>query len=580
LGSLYYPSERSERLIALGRAALAGFSLLAIWLDPTTPARWAAFTYTALTAYLAYALLLVLLVWVAGRFPGPLGLATHLLDVPIFTAFLYLTEGPASPLFVYFVFALLSAALRWSRRGLLWTAAAALAIFIGLGVSAQVMLPEQEFELNRFIIRSVYLVVVTLLLGYLAAHEERLRAQLSKLAAWSRAAPACGLSIEDTLCHAAAVLGAPRVLLMWDEPEEPWRHLAVYDGTNCRLDREPVTAAGWPVAPALTEADFLCRNPSAPRPTVLRTSAEGLQRWQDVPLDPQLRERLGIGSVLGVRVHGGEMLEGRLLFLDKSDLTSDDLVLGGIIARQVAADLDQFYLYQRLQQTAVAEERARFARELHDGALQTLTGIALRLNSLKRLVTTDPEAACRALEDMQSALAAEQRELRLAVQELKPIPLSWAEPNIGLTDYLGDLAKRIERQWDLRVDLTIAPLARPIPETLAREISRLMQEALANAARHGRATVVRVQLRLQGGAVVLTIADNGRGFAFRGRLDLAALTLRQTGPVSLRGRVAALGGDLVIDSSDAGARLEIVLPLTARRDDSTHARAPETALGR
>ena len=52
MGSSYHPLERSERLIGLGRAALAGFSLLAIWLDPTTPARHVGTTYTLLSACL------------------------------------------------------------------------------------------------------------------------------------------------------------------------------------------------------------------------------------------------------------------------------------------------------------------------------------------------------------------------------------------------------------------------------------------------------------------------------------------------------------------------------------------------
>ena len=182
----YHPLERSERLIALGRAVLAGFALLAIWLDPTTPVRHAAATYALLSAYLVYALLLVLATWGASaRLPRRFGLATHLIDLPAFTALLYLTEGPTSPLFVYFTFALLSAALRWSWRGVLWTAAATLAAFLGLGAYAQWVLHGPAFELNGFILRAVHLVTVALLLGYLSAHQQRLREELARLAAFA-----------------------------------------------------------------------------------------------------------------------------------------------------------------------------------------------------------------------------------------------------------------------------------------------------------------------------------------------------------------------------------------------------------
>ena len=68
--------------------------------------------------------------------PRWLGLATHIIDLSLFTVLIDLNEGPTSPLFVYFVFALLSAALRWRWRGVLWTPLPTLGIFIGLGVYA------------------------------------------------------------------------------------------------------------------------------------------------------------------------------------------------------------------------------------------------------------------------------------------------------------------------------------------------------------------------------------------------------------------------------------------------------------
>jgi len=61
--------------------------------------------------------------------------------------------------------------------------------------------------------------------------------------------------------------------------------------------------------------------------------------------------------------------------------------------------------------------------------------------------------------------------------------------------------------------------------------------------------------------VRILVADNGCGFSFRGCYDHAKLTEMKLGPVSLKGRIASLGGSLAIDSTDAGARLDIRLPL-------------------
>ena len=128
--------QRSERLIALGRGVLAGLSLLAIWLDPSEPAKYAQSTYSLLAAYLAYALLLAAWAWTAGLIVVRLALVTHAIDGLIFTALIYLTEGPTSPFFVFFVFSLFAAALRWQWQGVLWTAFAILELAVGVAEHA------------------------------------------------------------------------------------------------------------------------------------------------------------------------------------------------------------------------------------------------------------------------------------------------------------------------------------------------------------------------------------------------------------------------------------------------------------
>jgi signal transduction histidine kinase len=550
---------RSERLVALGRLVLAASSLLAIWLDPAEPAKYAGLTYSLLAGYLAYALLLMIWAALAHWFSRYVGLATHLIDLAISATLVYLTEGSASPLFVYFVFLLLAAALRWGWQGVLLTALATLVTYMALSLYAERVLLDPAFELNRFIIRCVYLAVVALLLGYLSAYEQELRRELVKLAGWPRHASQ-GARVQDALHHAAAVLGADRVLMLWDETDEPWRYRASLAGDAFECVREPSDGADPLVAGPLAARDFLCQDAGGARPAVLYRGARGIERWSGAALAPGWQERLGCRSLLGLRLEG-EGFAGRLLVLDKPALTTDDLVLGGIVARQVAADLDQFYLQQRLHQAAVAEERVRFARDLHDGVLQSLTGLALHLRSARRLLDSDPAAAAAQLAEVEGMLAAEQRDLRFFVRHLKPLPLSRTEVNAGLISYLGELGERIARQWGLRVELSIEPLGRQLSETLSHAIYRILQEALANAARHGRARLARVSLGIQGDRLRLEIADDGGGFPFRGRYDLAALTRMGQGPRSVMHRVASQEGGLVVESDRSGARLEVDLPL-------------------
>lgn len=557
----YSPQSRAERLIAAGRVVLAAFSLLAIWLDPSEPTKYANTAYALLSVYVAYAVGVALLMWCSEAPLGRQVVITHAFDLAVFSLFMYFTEGPTSPFFVYFVFSLLCATLRWQWRGTLWTAVAALAMFIGMGVYAGEVLRDPDFELNRFIIRSVYLAVVAALLGYLGVFEQRARREISQLAAWPPVVPREIRSlVREILEYAARVIGAPRALLAWEEPEEPWLRLASWSRGEFQWSREPPGAFQPLVAEPLAGADFLCPDARAPLPTVLWTSDGGFQRWQGAPLHPDLSARFAVGAVLALALRG-EGFEGRLFSLDKPGMTSDDLVLGGVVARQVATRMEHFYLSRELQQAAATEERIRLARDLHDGLLQSLTATALQLETVGPLLEKEPEAARARLLEIQRLIAAEQRDLRSFVRRLKPAPLGPAEAQSDLVAGLKELAQRMERQWGLRVELSVARMEAGIPEALAHDIYRMVHEALVNTARHAGASLGRVEIGAQDNRVRITVADNGRGFPFRGHYDHAALTAMRLGPVTLRERVESLGGSLAIDSSEAGARLDITVPL-------------------
>jgi signal transduction histidine kinase len=344
--------------------------------------------------------------------------------------------------------------------------------------------------------------------------------------------------------------------MLWEETEEPWRYRAKLTRGAFECVREPVKSAEPVVVPALEAHDFLCLHLRGPRPTTLYAIADGIERWQAAPLAAGFRERLASTSLLAVRLTA-DGFEGRLFVLDRPGASTDDLALGGIVARQISADLEQFYMQEQLRQAELSEERARFARELHDGVLQSLTGLALQLRAVRRLLDSDPAAARDQLEELENQVAAEQADMRFFVQQMKPLAVAGNEVNAALTAHLRALGERMQRQWGLRIELTVEPLARQLSEALAHASFRIVQEALANAARHGAATGAQVRLATTGEQLHLTVADNGRGFAFRGRYDLAALDAMGQGPASLE-------GELAIESTPSGARLEIALPLGPR----------------
>lgn len=562
----YSPHSRAERLIATGRVGLVALTLLAIRMEPSDLAisPWTAFAL--LSGYLLYALLLHLRVW---RSPAPLGhlpLVNHAFDLAAFFLVVVVTRDATGPVFVYAAFLLASATLRWLWRGTLWTAVVVVAAHIGLSRLAPHVVGGPAVEPGRAIIYSLYLAMVATLLGCVGAYEEWVRGELSGLASWARTIPReAPALVRDLLAHAAEVLRAPRVLMGWEEPEEPWFHLASWSRGEFQWNRQPPGTYEPLVAEPLSGADFVCLDARAPIPTCLHTSPTGLQGRQGPPLHRELQARFAIGPVLSLRLQG-QVVKGRLFCLDKPGMTADDLVLGEIVARQVAARMDHFYLLQRLQQAAATEERIRLARQLHDGVLQSLTGAALQLQTVGPLLEADRQAAHDRLLAIQRLLAEEQRDLRFFIQELKPAPAGLPGADSSLGARLNELGERIERHWGLRVELTVEPSETPISETLLREIYLIVHEALVNAARHAQASGARVTVSVLGNQMQIVVADNGRGFRFRGRYDHAALTDMKLGPVTLKERIAALHGSLAIESGETGARLEITLPVAPPGD--------------
>ena len=113
----------------------------------------------------------------------------------------------------------------------------------------------------------------------------------------------------------------------------------------------------------------------------------------------------------------------------------------------------------------------------------------------------------------------EQRDLRSIIDRLRPDPL--VKPvgsSLGLR--LEETCTRVERQWNLRVELATDGLGEQLPDQFAEELTRIVHEALVNAARHAEASVLRVGVTRSRREVLVRVEDDGHGFSFRGRSTL------------------------------------------------------------
>ena len=158
-----FSRARAERTIAFTRVAIAAFSLFAIWLDPAEPSRFTELTYGLHIGYTGYAILLAAIMWSRAS-TGWLPITTHVADIAFFSIFQYLTLGPSSPFFTYFIFSLFCGAVRWGWQGAFATAPLVILAFVGIAAAMSLTLGPVQFETNRFIIRVGYMLVVAILL--------------------------------------------------------------------------------------------------------------------------------------------------------------------------------------------------------------------------------------------------------------------------------------------------------------------------------------------------------------------------------------------------------------------------------
>jgi signal transduction histidine kinase len=557
-----FSRARAERTIAATRVAVAAFSLYAIWLDPADPSRFTQLTYELHIGYILYSIAIAGVMW---RRPstGWLPVATHVADICVFSVFQYLTLGPSSPFFTYFIFSLFCGAVRWGWKGALATAPAVVLAFVAIAVSMSATFGPKQFELNRFIIRVGYLLVVTVLLVYLGRHEAQLRDEIRSLAGWPSAVGAdAGGVIERVIAHAAGIVAAGRVVAIWEPDQEPRVQLAVWTPTEFHLTQQASAAFEPWVPEELAGESFLCVQSLEEPATVMTSPGKWLRSWTGEPLHAALAAHVGRTDLVSAPFHT-ERVSGRVFFSELAMPTVELVPLVDVVAREIGGSIDQREMHDRSRQVAIGEERIRVARDLHDGVLQSLTGMRFELQSLATHLRDDSLDETRErLLAIERALAMEQRELRFFIEDLQPMrPAIRAAADLATR--LDELKEQIAAQWQTPITVRFTGHGVALPPDIEQAVPRMVHEAVVNALKHGGPSRVSVTLERNHDGLRVVVADDGHGFPFIGRYDHATLVQRNLGPASLRERVASLGGQVSVESTASGSKVEIHLPLPA-----------------
>ncbi len=245
-------------------------------------------------------------------------------------------------------------------------------------------------------------------------------------------------------------------------------------------------------------------------------------------------------------------------------VTPEELALLAAVGQQVGVAVENARLYEQAEQNAVAAERNRLARELHDAVTQTLFSASLIAEILPRLWERHPEEAARRLAELRELTRGALAEMRTLLLELRPTALAEAE----LGELLRQLAESVTGRARVPVKVQVnherkrkgdeGELGLPLEVKIA--LYRIAQEALNNVAKHAEATQATVSLRCvmaEGAAsgcqyLELCVRDDGRGF------DVAQIPPDHLGVGIMRERAEAIGATLQI-ASHVGQGTEIIV---------------------
>jgi two-component system nitrate/nitrite sensor histidine kinase NarX len=264
-------------------------------------------------------------------------------------------------------------------------------------------------------------------------------------------------------------------------------------------------------------------------------------------------------AMASVRLIFGTEWSGRVFLFDPEMMGQPEEELRFLqeFAQQVAPAIYNVYLMRRLRERAGALERARFARELHDGAIQSLIAVEMQLDVLRRQSGTQAPVVNAELGRIQKLLREEVLKLRELMQAMKSFEVN-ADRLLG---FIFDTVERFRRETGIAAEF-VSELERvDLAPKVCRELARIVQESLVNVRKHSGAHHVLVRLAQRAGNLQLTVEDDGKGFPFAGRLSDAELEAPGKGPAVIRERVRLVAGELAIESTPGhGARLEIRIP--------------------
>jgi signal transduction histidine kinase len=246
-------------------------------------------------------------------------------------------------------------------------------------------------------------------------------------------------------------------------------------------------------------------------------------------------------ALLGVPLRFDEHIRGGLFmfYAEQRDFSEDDLELGRTFGDQATLAIANDSLRRQAEQMAIASERSRLARELHDAVTQTIFSASLLTETLEPIWEMDQDEGRKLLAELRQLTRGALAEMRTLLLELRPSALEEST----LSSLLDQLAEAVTGRTGVPVSAHMGDTVE-LPVNVRIALYRIAQESLNNVVKHARATNVSLTLRgcCDENGVILTVRDNGRGF------DPQQVPAGRLGLGIIRERAAAIKARLSITS--------------------------------
>ena len=568
IAGLKYEDVRVEYVLAFSRLFVALMSLAAWLFHLGETAAHYRVGVGLLLGYVAAAV--VLLVWLEfENEPNHRFVITAQVNDVSWPALLCLfAEVPNSTFFILFLFAMIAAAFRW---GFVETMATALISAVVLLLHAVLVAHAPAFVGNMFmmpveparlVMRCAFLLMAGCLLGFLAEAEKQLRAEIAltnHLLSLARVGSRFASVLQNVLSELGRVFHGTAVyevsaqsstgrIFKWEIPTLAQPAIHVRELAPAEKNSELLTSYPYTF--------FMQRVPPNGSCSMTALDEEGRRLRPGVTRELQM-PLPEADSLLVVSHEMGRDWSGRLIMINArlGRQREHELRFAQSVMRQVAPVLYSVYLFRAFRSRAGATERARVARELHDTAIQSLIGIEMEVDVLRRRSSDSQQTV--ELGRIQELLRQEVLNLRELMQTMRPIDIGPHQ----LLDFVAELVERFSRDTGIAVRFISELQEVTLPAATCRELVRIVQEALVNIRKHSGAHSAIVRFGSQDGLWKLVINDDGNGFPFVGRFTLRELDCLRRGPAVIKERIRTIGGDLTIESTPGhGSRLEITIP--------------------